>query len=374
MIPLRAWTEIDLSAYERNLKNIKNALPKHLEFVSVVKADAYGHGLPQIVERSLQSGIKAFAVANIHEAFEIRNIGVGWPILLLGALLPGEEHFIPNSDFIPTISSIEELHRLHRACEAVNKSVDIYLKVDTGMGRLGIWYEDFFECFNLVQSMKLINLSGIYTHFSDPTNDPEFTLLQRQRIEAISHSQRLPKSLKIHADNSASFWDLHKYPAFNAVRIGLLQYGVLPDKNSNLCKLNISPTLSFYTKIGLIKKLPKGTSISYGRKYILKKDSKIAILTAGYGDGIPIAYGKTGSVIIRDQLCQIIGQITMDQTIVDVTELDSVEAGETAILIGASENRVISLESFSEQSMTIPWEILCSITKRVNRVYVNQRG
>ena len=239
MIPLRAWTEIDLSAYERNLKNIKNALPKHLEFVSVVKADAYGHGLPQIVERSLQSGIKAFAVANIHEAFEIRNIGVGWPILLLGALLPGEEHFIPNSDFIPTISSIEELHRLNRACEAVNTSVDIYLKVDTGMGRLGIWYEDFTECFNLVQSMKFINLSGIYTHFSDPIYDPEFTLLQRQRMEALLNSQPLPKGLKIHADNSASFWDLHKYPAFNAVRIGLLQYGVLSNEKLNFGKLNI---------------------------------------------------------------------------------------------------------------------------------------
>ena len=374
MIPLRAWTEIDLSAYERNLKNIKNALPKHLEFVSVVKADAYGHGLPQIVERSLQSGIKAFAVANIHEAFEIRNIGVGWPILLLGALLPGEEHFIPNSDFIPTISSIEELHRLNRACEAVNTSVDIYLKVDTGMGRLGIWYEDFTECFNLVQSMKFINLSGIYTHFSDPINDPEFTLLQRQRMEALLNSQPLPKNLKIHADNSASFWDLHKYPAFNAVRIGLLQYGVLSNEKSNLGKLNISPTLSFYTKIGLIKKLPKGTSISYGRKYILKKDSKIAILTAGYGDGIPIAYGEKGSVIIRDQLCPIIGQITMDQIIVDVTELDVVEAGETAILIGASKTQTISLESFSKQSKTIPWEILCSITKRVNRIYINPRG
>ena len=374
MIPLRAWTEIDLSAYERNLKNIKNALPKHLEFVSVVKADAYGHGLPQIVERSLQSGIKAFAVANIHEAFEIRNIGVGWPILLLGALLPGEEHFIPNSDFIPTISSLEELHRLNRACEAVNTSVDIYLKVDTGMGRLGIWYEDFTECFNLVQSMKFINLSGIYTHFSDPINDPEFTLLQRQRMEALLNSQQLPKYLKIHADNSASFWDLHKYPAFNAVRIGLLQYGVLSNKKSNLGKLNISPTLSFYTKIGLIKKLPKGTSISYGRKYILKKDSKVAILTAGYGDGIPITYGEKGSVIIRDQLCPIIGQITMDQIIVDVTEVGVVEAGETAILIGASKTQKISLESFSKKSKTIPWEILCSITKRVNRIYINPRG
>ena len=374
MIPLRAWTEIDLSAYERNLKNIKNALPKHLEFVSVVKADAYGHGLPQIVERSLQSGIKAFAVANIHEAFEIRNIGVGWPILLLGALLPGEEHFIPNSDFIPTISSLEELHRLNRACEANNTSVDIYIKVDTGMGRLGIWYENFTECFNLVQSMKFINLYGIYTHFSDPINDPEFTLLQRQRMEDLFNSHTLPRGLKIHADNSASFWDLHKYPAFNAVRIGLLQYGVQSNDKSNIGKLNISPTLSFYTKIGLIKKLPKGTSISYGRKYILKRDSKIAILTVGYGDGIPIVYGENGSVIIHDQLCPIIGQITMDQIIVDVSELDFVEAGETSILIGASKNHVISLESFSRKSKTIPWEILCSLTKRVNRIYINPRG
>ena len=374
MIPLRAWTEIDLSAYERNLKNIKNALPKHLEFISVVKADAYGHGLPQIVERSLQSGIKAFAVANIHEAFEIRNIGVGWPILLLGALLPGEEHFIPNSDFIPTISSLDELSRLNKACEDSNASVDIHLKVDTGMGRLGIWFENISECFDLIKEMKYINLSGIYTHFSDPINDPEFTFLQRKRMESLLHSYGFTKGLKVHADNSASFSELYKYPLFNAVRIGLLQYGVLPYEQSATGKLNISPTLNFYTKIGLIKELPKGTSISYGRKYILKKDSKIAILTAGYGDGIPIAYGKKGSVIIRDQLCPILGQITMDQTIVDVSNLESVGTGETVILIGASKSHKISLEAFSEQSKTIPWEILCSITKRVNRVYINPRG
>jgi alanine racemase len=374
MIPLRAWTEIDLSAYERNLKNIKNALPKHLEFVSVVKADAYGHGLPQIVERSLQSGIKAFAVANIHEAFEIRNMGVGWTILLLGALLPGEEHFIPNSGFIPTISSLDELNRLNKACELNGNSTDIHLKVDTGMGRLGIWFESIGEFLNLIKDMKCINLIGIYTHFSDPVNDPEFTLLQRQRMENILESYALPKSLKIHADNSASFSDLDKYPFFNAVRIGLLQYGVLPYGKCKSDKLKLSPTLSFYTKIGLVKELPKGTSISYGRKHFLDKDSKIAILTAGYGDGIPIAYGEKGSVIIRDQLCPIIGQITMDQIIVDVTMLPEVEAGEKVILIGSSENCKIGLEEFSAQSRIIPWETLCSITKRVNRVYINPRG
>lgn len=374
MIPLRAWTEIDLSAYERNLKNIKNALPKHLELISVLKADAYGHGLSQIVERSLQSGIKAFAVANIDEAFEIRNIGVGWPILLLGALLPGEEHFIPNSDFIPTVSSIDELNRLNKACELSNASVDIHLKVDTGMGRLGIWFENFDECLNLISGMKLINLSGVYTHFSDPINDPEFTFLQRQRMQNLLDSHLLPSGLKVHADNSASFSELYQYPVFNAVRIGLLQYGVLPYEQCEFAELNISPTLSFYTKIGLIKKLPKGTSISYGRKHILKKDSKIAILTAGYGDGIPIAYGENGSVIIRDQLCPILGQITMDQIIVDVSQLEAVDAGETVTLIGSSKNHNISLEAFSKKSNTIPWEILCSITKRVNRVYINPRG
>lgn len=374
MIPLRAWTEIDLSAYERNLKNIKNALPKHLEFVSVVKADAYGHGLPQIVERSLQSGIKAFAVANIHEAFEIRNIGVGWPILLLGALLPGEEHFIPNSDFIPTISSLDELHRLNKACEASHTSVDIHLKVDTGMGRLGIWFENFSECFDQIQSMQLVNLTGIYTHFSDPINDEAFTLLQRERMQALLTSHPLPENLKIHADNSASFSGLYKYPDFNAVRIGLLQYGVLPYEQCDLGDLQTSPTLSFYTKVGVVKNLPKGTSISYGRKYILKRDSKIAVLTAGYGDGIPIAYGNKGSVIIRDQLCPIIGQITMDQIIVDVSKLETIDAGDTVILIGSSKSHTISLETFSKESKTIPWEILCSITKRVNRLYINPRG
>ena len=216
--------------------------------------------------------------------------------------------------------------------------MDIHLKVDTGMGRLGIWFENFDECLNLISGMKLINLSGVYTHFSDPINDPEFTFLQRQRMQNLLDSHLLPSGLKVHADNSASFSELYQYPVFNAVRIGLLQYGVLPYEQCEFAELNISPTLSFYTKIGLLKKIPKATSI------------------------------------IRDQLCPILGQITMDQIIVDVSQLEAVDAGETVTLIGSSKNHNISLEAFSKKSNTIPWEILCSITKRVNRVYINPRG
>lgn len=374
MIPLRAWTEIDLSAYERNLKNIKQALPKAVSFISVVKADAYGHGLPQIVERSLQSGIKTFAVANIHEACEIRNVGVGWPILLLGALMPGEEQYIPDSEFIPTISSLEELMRLQTVCEAKRSTVQVHLKIDTGMGRLGLWYAESSDCIERIQASPNLQLSGIYTHFSDPANDPEFTQVQRQRLESVLATLKSSSPISVHADSSASINALNESSPYNAVRIGLLQYGVLPYPEMRALPISTTPTLSFYTKIGLVKTLPMGTSISYGRSHQLKRDSKVAILTAGYGDGIPLPYSGRGSVIIQDRLCPILGRITMDQIIVDVTDLNSVQSGETVTLIGRSKNCSISLERFCQDSDSIPWEILCSITKRVQRVYTNPRN
>lgn len=373
MIPLRAWTEIDLSAYERNLKHIKQALPETISFISVVKADAYGHGLPQIVERSLQSGIKTFAVANIQEACEIQNVGVGWPILLLGALMPGEEQYIPNSEFIPTISSLEELYRLQRVCESKLSKAQVHLKIDTGMGRLGLWHTDATECIQYIEASKNLQLSGIYTHFSDPVNDPEFTQVQRERLGKVLRIVKSKTPIRVHADSSASMIALNESSPYNAVRIGLLQYGVLPYPEMQALPISVTPTLSFYTKVGLVKTLPKGTSISYGRSHQLKRDSKIAILTAGYGDGIPLAYSSRGSVIIQDTLCPILGRVTMDQIIVDVSDLGLVQSGEKVTLIGCSKTCSISLERFCQDSDSIPWEILCSITKRVQRVYKNAR-
>ena len=337
----------------------------------MVKADAYGHGLPQIVERSLQSEINTFAVANIQEAYEIRNIGVGWPILLLGSLLPGEEQWIPNSDFIPTISTEEELNRLDSVSQAQSAISDVHIKIDTGMGRMGVWHEEALTFLNNLSKYKNIKVSGIYTHFSDPIQDPKFTELQRERLKYITENANLPSKLLIHSDNSATFSSIRDRFRNNAVRIGLIQYGISPNKSSDV---HVSPTLSFYTRVGVIKNLPKGTSISYGQKHTLKKDTKIAILTAGYGDGIPIQYGHTGSVIIHERLCPILGQITMDQLVVDVSEVEAIQAGDKATLIGAEGNSAISIEKFSKDAGTIPWEVLCSITKRVKRIYKNSRN
>lgn len=369
----RSWVEIDLSAYERNLKNIKGLLPENLEIISVVKADAYGHGLPQIVERSIKSGIKNFAVANLQEAHEIRNIGYGWPVLLLGALLPGEELEIPNSDFIPTISSIEELERLNEASLSRNCISNFHLKIDTGMGRLGVWHEEAAELIDQIDRFENVKITGVYSHFSDVKDSPSFTKLQRTRLQDSIESLNLESGVTLHVDNSATVHDLAFFPNFKAIRIGLLQYGIKPHAEFILDKASIAPTFSFHTQVGLVKSLPKGTSISYGRAYCLEKNSKLAVLTAGYGDGIPLKYGEKGTVLIKGKHCPIVGRITMDQTITDVTEVPDVQPGDKVTLIGESDGARISMEDFCVKAQTIPWAVLCSITKRVKRVYVNPR-
>jgi len=373
MSTLRSWTEIDLSAYERNLNNIKGILPEHLNIISVVKADAYGHGLPQIVERSIKSGIKIFAVANLQEAHEIRNIGHGWPVLLLGALLPGEELEIPNSDFIPTISSVDELRRLNQASLAKDCISNFHLKIDTGMGRLGIWYTEAAELINQLSTFKNVKMSGIYSHLSDVKASPDFTQLQKNRLESTIESLSIDPEVMLHIDNSSTLHDTNSFDNFKAIRIGLLQYGIKPYSAFNLDRALISPTLSFYTKVGIVKSLPKGTAISYGRSYTLEKDSRLAVLTAGYGDGIPIEYGKEGTILIKGIHCPILGRITMDQTIIDVSNIPDVQVGEKATLIGESDGATILIEDFCEKAKTIPWALLCSITKRVKRLYINPR-
>lgn len=372
MTPLRAWTEIDLSKYELNLKNIVCNLPENIELISVVKADAYGHGLAQIVERSLQSGIKTFAVANIQEAFELKNVGIGWPVLILGSLLPGEEHLIPGTDFIPTISSIEEFNRLEQVCINKNINTEFHLKIDTGMGRLGIWHKDCLNFISYALKSNYLKLVGLYTHYSSASNDLDYTLLQKQRFQNILDHIDNAK-LVIHADSSSSINCLPFDTNYNAVRLGLLQYGILPLNNIKKNSFLVNPILSFYTKVGLIKSLPKGTPISYGKSYKLKRDSKIAILTAGYADGVPLAYSSKGRVLINGEYCSIIGKITMDQTIIDVSNLENIDIGDKVTLIGKSKDKEISIEEYSNNTGTIPWDTLCSITKRVQRIYINNR-
>jgi len=368
----RCWAEIDLAGLERNLKSIQSALPKRIRYIAVVKADAYGHGMQQTVARLMQAGVDMFAVANVNEAAAIREIGTGWPIIVLGATLEEEESQLFEYDLIPTISTVEELRRLDSKAKSRNAKIKAHMKIDTGMGRLGIWHEYADELFQAFREASRVTLDGIYTHFASADEDPEFTRQQRETfIETIARADWLPvDKLLIHADNSAGISTFAPDSIYNAARIGLLQFGIRPYPESMLGRAETTPVFQFKSRVGITKSLPAGASISYSRTCILKRESRIAIVCAGYGDGVPLQLSNRGEVIIHGQRCPILGKVTMDQTIVDVTEIgQSVASGDLVTIIGSQNDSEIRLEEFSEWADTIPWEVLCSVTKRVPRIY-----
>ena len=375
-LPLRCWAEIDLAALERNLKLIRASLPPHIKYVAVVKADAYGHGLHQTVARLMHAGADLFAVANVTEATAIREIGPGWPVLVLSPLLPEEDKYLVEHDLTATVSTAEEVERFDAVGRAADHVVAVHLKIDTGMGRLGVWHEEVEPLYARIRQARHVRLDGAFTHFSSADEDPAFTDEQRRRF--LAALRRCPgielDRLLIHADNSAGLETAHGEQPFNAVRVGLLQFGILPHPNSMLARVHAEPVFSFHTRVGIVKRLPAGTDISYGRTCTLRRDTTVAVLCAGYADGIARACSNRAQVLIRGQRCPVLGRVTMDQTIVDATDVPGVQCGDEAVLVGRQGEAEISITEFSTWSESIPWETLCSVTKRVPRTYRTSLG
>ncbi len=375
--PLRCWVEIDLAALERNLKLIRASLPPHIKFVAVVKADAYGHGLHQVAARLMHAGADLFAVANVAEAMALRELSNDWPILLLSPVLPDEDGYLADYDLAATVSSAAEVARFDARGQAAGKPIAVHLKIDTGMGRLGVWHAEAAALYTAIKAAPGVRLAGVFTHFASADEDPQFTEEQRHTfVEALKRFPRFdPTGLFVHADNSAGLETTPGSSVFNAVRVGLLQFGILPHPHSMLARVHTEPVLSFHTRIGLVKNLPAGTGISYGRTHLLKRDSTLAILTAGYGDGIARACSNRAQVLVHGQRCPVLGRVTMDQTMVDITDVrEPVNCGEAVVLVGQQGDGEISIQEFSAWSDTIPWEMLCSVTKRVPRIYRTPLG
>ena len=369
---LRAWAAINLSALERNLKTIRRALPDYLSYISVVKANAYGHGLAPVVTRLMRSEADAFAVANLEEATQLREVGSGWPVLVLSVLLPKEYEEALRLGVYPVISSKEELSDLAKASRKLDRRIGVHLKVDTGMGRLGVWYPGVGALLEELRQHPSISLAGICTHFSSADTDPSFTALQRQRFTDCLHllPEEQRASILIHADNSAGIETFPASGPFNAARVGLLQFGVRPKPGSILGETLTEPVLSFHSRVGLVKELPAGAAISYGQTHRLTRPSRIAILTAGYADGLPTSLSNSGKVIIHESQCPILGRVTMDQTMVDITDLPELpKVGDTATFIGQCGSESISVSQFAESSGQIEWEVFCSLSARTQRIY-----
>ena len=371
----RAWVEIDLPAIDRNVGRIKQALPAHVRYVAVVKANAYGHGMPEIATRLLQAGVDCFAVANVGEAARLREIGHDADILLLSPTLPSEMPRAVALDLEVTLNSVAEAAALEHCAAAAERKVRVHIKVDTGMGRAGVWHTEARGLIGFVRAAKHLDWRGLYTHFSEADADTDFTAEQRRIFLALL--AEVPGDerarLLVHADNSAGLASFSAASPFNAVRIGLMQYGLPPSAGSFLASLRPEPVLSFHARVVLVKDLPAGTAVSYNRTKVLTRASRVAIVAVGYGDGVPTAASNRGSFLLRGHRCPILGRVTMDQTIVDVTDVPGVAVGDVATILGAQGADRITVREFCAWADCNPWEALCTLTQRVQRVYRTDR-
>ncbi len=370
----RVWAEIDLGALANNLRWIRYGMGDSFSVITVVKADAYGHGLPQIAGHLMQNGTDALGVANLAEAAAVRSVGRGWPILMLGACCSKEEFdTLCRDDVMATISSADEADALAAAARRQKKQASVHLKIDTGMSRLGAAPEACLPLARHIAGLPELQLDGVFTHLASSENDEAFT---HQQMEQFRQCVRLLRRnnlaiRQVHAMNSGGI-AYGPAPFGNMVRPGLLVYGILPPGKRRITidwADRLKPALSLKTRVGLIKDTKPGTSVSYGRIPAGSDTRKIATVCAGYGDGLLRSGSNRLNMLIRGRKCRVLGNITMDQTLLDTTAIPDTQRGDEVVILGQQAGESITATEAAIHCNTIPWEILTSITQRVPRIY-----
>ena len=358
----RCWTEIDLAALRHNAAIARQHAGDGVDLLAVIKANGYGHGLTAVA-KALANDAQLFGVANVAEALEARG-AVANPVLILGPALPSERRQIVQHDFIPSISSFEEAGEFNQLGE-----VAINFKIDTGMGRMGAQETEAIAHLQKISALKNVSLHSISTHLPSADDDVVFTNEQLRRFHALVRQirQTIPGSYKIHASPSAGVLG-YTTGAFDIIRAGLMLYGVSPAAQ---LQNDLRPALALKTRVVLLRDLPSGSSISYGRTFVTRRPTRVATLGIGYADGCPRAISnRDATVLIRGQRCSMLGRITMDLIMVDVTDAGAVEIGDEAVLIGKQGDEEITVREVAERASTIAWEIFTGIGSRVARVYL----
>ena len=362
----RCWAEIDRSALRHNAKFVRDRVGP-AELLAVVKANAYGHGLIGVAE-TLADEAHLFGVANLEEAMALRE-SVSHPIVILGPALPGERPTIAERGFIPTISALEEAEDFNRVWR--RSPVDVNFKIDTGMGRMGVPEHEALDVLKKISIFSNIRIHSISTHLPVSGEDAGYTRDQLSRFGEIMRQFRaeVPIDYKAHVLQSAGLLGFvgHAGP-FDIVRAGIVLYGIspLPEFQKFL-----KPAMTWKTRISLLRDMPKGSSISYGRTFITPRKMRIATLSAGYADGYPWHLSNCDThVLVRGQRCALLGRVTMDLMMIDVSKIDNVQVGDEVVLMGRDGNEEISCAELARMAGTIPWEITTRIGARVRRVYV----
>ena len=358
---------IDLSAIASNVAAVRNIIGPGRDLMAIVKADAYGHGAFEVSRTALNSGATCLGVALPEEGEELRSHGIGVPILVLGIIHPDEVSKVVRARLEQTLCTLETAEALDRAAKASSQKINVHIKVDTGMGRIGIAPNDAVDFAHRISRFKNLQLKGIFSHLpcaDEP--DKSFTCGQiklfRDLLREIEASGiRIPQK---HLANSAGILNFPE-SYFDLVRPGIMLYGLRPSPHMEN-GVALKPAMTLKTKIAYVKQVPPGTPISYGHTFSCHRQMLVATLPIGYGDGYNRGLSNGGYAVIRNAHAHLIGRVCMDMCMFDVTDIEDVQPGDEAVLFGTKP----AVDELAHQLDTINYEIVCSIGKRVPRIFV----
>ena len=368
----RAWVEIDLSALAHNVRQIRGLLAPSTKIMAVVKADAYGHGSIDIARTLTNLGVEWLAVATVTEGIELRQAGIFAPILVLGAVNSEMQvHAIAKWDLQPTICSIAQATVISKAVATLDPSVvlNVHLKLDTGMSRLGTDWQQAVAFYRGVEELPYLEIASLYSHLATADElDPTVMEMQIDRFDrslaAIGAAGHVIPML--HLANSAAILVSDRLN-YQLVRPGLILYGLCPAPHLQSA-IDLQPVLSVRARITQVKLITAGTGVSYGYRFIAERDMQIAVVEIGYADGIPRRLSDRMQAIVRGRLVPQIGSITMDRIMLDVSQIPDLQVGEIVTILGTDGSVRITADDWANRLGTISWEILCGFKHRLPRV------
>lgn len=379
----RCWAEIDLSALRHNARVARELAGPGVELLAVVKADGYGHGMVPVARGLREAGVGRFAVANVGEAAELQDrlLGEGAPVTLLSAALPAERAEIVRRGLRPWVSTLEEAADYARLAAGpwAAAGFGVEVEIDTGMGRAGVLAAEWPEFRRaLAERLPVLRVCAVVTHLPSPDEDEPWTRGQLAAFTGLLNGAPGERpSAEIHAQNSAGLLGYGRPAGANFARPGLMLYGASP---LPVHQARLRPVLAFKTRVTLVRTLPAGTGVSYGRTFITSRPTRVATLAAGYADGFPRHLSGAGAdVLIRGRRCPLLGRVTMDQIMADVSALEAatgaaVAPGEEVVLLGRQGAERIAAAEMAAKAGTIPWEIFTGLTPRAGRFYLDGAG
>jgi alanine racemase len=380
------WAEIDLQAITHNLREVSRIIPAKTQIMAVVKANGYGHGAVPSAEAALRGGAQILAVARMHEGVELRDAGIKEPILVFGYTSSQDIQELLHYNLIQTVYSLDMAQSLSSAASSLGKKLEVHIKIDTGMGRLGFVPHNLLYNTNsgqksnngalrevlAVNRLSGLQVTGLYTHFAcadsrDKTSASSQLRIFKQFVAELN-KQGL-NQLQLHAANSAAIIDIPE-AHLDMVRPGIMLYGLYPSRDVNTNRVDLKPALALKARVAMVKEVAPGFKVSYGSTFITTRQTKIAAVAIGYADGYSRLLSSKGVMLVQGVRAPVVGRVCMDQTMLDVGHIPGVESGDEVVVIGRQGEECISADELADAAQTINYEIVSALTSRVQRSYL----